>query len=642
MGEVAVFAQVLSQTGILKAVQDKVRFARARFGQYDLIDFTVVLIGYAVSGEPTLLSFYERLLPFSEAFMALFGRNLLPSRSALSRFLAALDQASVEALRALFQKDVLARTPFPSSGGIVDRCEQRWLVVDVDGTRAAARQRALPQMESLPAPHRRFAAVCAPGYTGRKRGEVVRTRTVVLQAHTHQFLGTFGAPGNGDYRGELRRAVEVITSYATKLELPTASLLVRLDGLYGDAAPLLDVLSAGLGVIARSRAYHLLDLEIIQQRLLRAPDQVSRHPESGMTRALYDCASVPLTPAGPAVRVVVATHDATSSSPAIGVERDDIVYELFVSTLPSPAFTASDVLDLYLHRGSFETVLADEDDEQESDRWYSHTPCGQEFAQILAQWVWNLRLELGQTLSPSDLRTTEFAPALAVATIQACALTESAEVMALGKLPLAGTYGPPQWARPSFTHGFPGSAFTPQPDGTLHCPADHPLYPQERRPERNGSLRVLYAARIGHCRSCPLRAQCQESSSTIKPRRVSAVLWPLESSSPAHANSLAAPPRAPVLWKDWPRCAIRRRWLKVVRSETVGLTESFATPTRSSTTVSSEAVLTRAQRAHWRLSWEQRLARNARPSDAPQLVVTLHGLPATFASSFGFDLLATA
>jgi len=58
------------------------------------------------------------------------------------------------------------------------------------------------------------------------------------------------------------------------------------------------------------------------------------------------------------------------------------------------------VLDLYLHRGSFETVLVDEDDEQESDRWYSHTPCGQEFAQILAQWVWNLRLELGRRSLP--------------------------------------------------------------------------------------------------------------------------------------------------------------------------------------------------------------------------------------------------
>jgi hypothetical protein len=185
MGEVAAFAQILTHEGILKAIQEQVRFARARFGQYDVIDFVAVLIGYALSGEPTLLAFYERLLPFAEPFMALFGRHQLPHRSTLSRFLAALDQTPVEALRARFQEDLLARKPFPSPGGLLDRTGEQWIVVDVDGTRQAARQRALPQLESLPAPHRRFDQVCAPGYQGRKRGEVVRTRTVVLQAHTH-------------------------------------------------------------------------------------------------------------------------------------------------------------------------------------------------------------------------------------------------------------------------------------------------------------------------------------------------------------------------------------------------------------------------------------------------------------------------
>jgi len=640
MGEVAAFAQVLTHMGTLKAIQEQVRFARARFGRYDLIDFVAVLIGYAVSGEATLLAFYERLAPFAEVFMALFSRHSLPHRSTLSRFLAALDQPTVEALRTCFQKDLLARQSFPSLGGVFDRMGKQWIVVDVDGTRQAARQRALPQTEALPSAHRRFDQVCAPGYQGRKRGEVVRTRTVVLQAHTHQFLGTFGGPGNGDYRGELRRATQVITSYATTLGLPSASVLLRLDGLYGDAAPLLDVFSADLGVIARSRAYHLLDLDVVQQTLVRAPVQVSTHPESGMTRSLYDCPAVPLTPTGKEVRLVVATSAATGSSPTVGTERDGMVYELFVSTLPSPAFTASDVLDLYLHRGSFETALADEDNEQESDRWYSHTPCGQEFAQILAQWVWNLRLELGQQLSSTELCTTEFAPGLEAQ----LAPTDEPEPAEAPTPPVV--YGPPQWARPSFTGGFPGSAFTPQPNGTLRCPANHPLYPQERRPERNGSLRVLYAARIGHCRTCPLRVQCQESSTTSKPRRVSAVFWPLESSHPAlssaHADVPAGVPHAPVLWKDWPRCAIRRRWLKVVRSETVNLTESFTPPMNPSTTMASEVVLTRAERAHWRLSWEQRLARNAPPSNASRLFVTLHGLPASFASSFGFDLLATA
>src|SRR5712691_11621683 len=151
LGEVAVEAQVLQHTGLLKTIQDQVQFARARFGHYDTIDFVVVLIGYALSGEPTLKAFYERLLPFAETFMALFGRHRLPSRSALSRFLAALDQVTVEALRTQFQEDLLVRTPpFSSPGGLWDRCGHQYVVVDVDGTRQAARQRALPQLPSLP------------------------------------------------------------------------------------------------------------------------------------------------------------------------------------------------------------------------------------------------------------------------------------------------------------------------------------------------------------------------------------------------------------------------------------------------------------------------------------------------------------
>ena len=128
---------------------------------------------------------------------------------------------------------------------------QQFVVVDVDGTRQAARQRALPRLESLPEPHRRFDQVAAPGYGGRKRGEVLRTRTTILQAHTHQWMGTYSGAGNGDYRGELKRAIQTITSYATALSLPLSQMLVRLDGLFGNAAPLADVLTAGLGLIGR-------------------------------------------------------------------------------------------------------------------------------------------------------------------------------------------------------------------------------------------------------------------------------------------------------------------------------------------------------------------------------------------------------
>jgi len=88
-----------------------------------------------------------------------------------------------------------------------------------------------------------------------------------------------------------------------------------------------------------------------------------------------------------------------------------VVYELFFTCLPPSAFTPLDVLDLYLHRGGCETVLSDEDKEQDFDRWCSYTANGQEFWQILSQWIWNLRLELGHHLHPTPMRLTEFATA---------------------------------------------------------------------------------------------------------------------------------------------------------------------------------------------------------------------------------------
>jgi hypothetical protein len=146
LGEVAVVAHVFSQLGLQKAIEERVRFARARMGDYEVIDFVVMLLGYAVSGERTLQSFYHRLLPKASPFMALFGRANLPHPATLSRDLSALDQAAVEALRTLFQEDLVARAVFASPpGGVWDRLGTHWTVVDVDGTKQAVRQRALPQ-----------------------------------------------------------------------------------------------------------------------------------------------------------------------------------------------------------------------------------------------------------------------------------------------------------------------------------------------------------------------------------------------------------------------------------------------------------------------------------------------------------------
>jgi hypothetical protein len=123
-GEVAVVAHALQRYGVFKAIQERVRLVRARMGTYELIDFVAMLIGYAVSGEPTLRAFCERVQPFASEFMALFGRADFPTPPTLSRYLAVLDHPCVEALRTLFLEDLLARSPFGTlPGGLWDRLD---------------------------------------------------------------------------------------------------------------------------------------------------------------------------------------------------------------------------------------------------------------------------------------------------------------------------------------------------------------------------------------------------------------------------------------------------------------------------------------------------------------------------------------
>ncbi|MHB8600970.1 MAG: transposase family protein [Ktedonobacteraceae bacterium] len=602
----------LRQHGILSKINEQVRFARKRFGRYEVIDFLAVLFGYAISGERTLEKFYERLQPFAISFMALFDRDQLPARSTLSRFLAALTEEAVEALRTLFLDDLLARplTHDRQTGGLVDRVENSWIVFDIDGTREAARQRTLPQTDELPPPFRRLDDVCAPGYRGRKRGEVVRTRTTVSQAQSYQWLGSFGNRGNGRYREELRKGLTAIGRYLTAYHLEASRTLLRLDGQYGTGAVLSDL--AGFAFVIRGKEYSVLDHPLVQARLHLPPDQFQQRPESQIVRSLYDCPQVPVGAEGVTCRVVVATHPADKKKSPVGLTREGVVSELFFTALPQQAFTASDVVELYLHRGAFEPLLSDEDSEQDPDRWCSHSAWGQEAWGIVSQWLWNLRLELGHQLHPDPVRTTEFAPAIPspLSTPPPSAHTA----------PPSG-YAPPQVGLPWKAGRFSGQDFALQPDGTLRCPADQKLTPHEQRREADGGLRVVYGASIRSCRSCPLREQCQwNGAATAKPRQVSVLLHPLQVGS------------APLLWRDWSRKEHRRACMQLVRHQCLEIRLSPPTATSPPT---AEVILSRAQRAHSRLCWPERLARNARTPTAGPVTIKLFGIPATFAASLG-------
>jgi hypothetical protein len=157
-------------------------------------------------------------------------------------------------------------------------------------------------------------------------------------------LGTFGNAGNGDYRGELRRAGAAIHGYLKRHQVLPERAVVRLDGQYGTAAVLSDL--AGLAFVVRGQDDHLLDRDEVQTRLHLPPDQHVTHPESGMYRALYDCPAAPIGAGDRPCRISVATHPAGEQKSRVGSTRAGGVYELFLTALPQDAFTAADVVAL--------------------------------------------------------------------------------------------------------------------------------------------------------------------------------------------------------------------------------------------------------------------------------------------------------
>ncbi len=119
------------------------------------------------------------------------------------------------------------------------------------------------------------------------------------------------------------------------------------------------------------------------------------------------------------------------------------------------------------------------------------------------------------------------------------------------------------------------------------------------------------------------REQCQwQGSATKKPRQVSLLLHPL------------AVGAAPLLWRDWSRRQPRRACLQLhsqrleVQNEPARSTDSAVTP----------LPLSRAQRAHYRLSWQERLPRNARAPTAGRITLKLFGISEDFATSLGLTI----
>ncbi len=142
----------------------------------------------------------------------------------------------------------------------------------------------------------------------------------------------------------------------------------------------------------------------------------------------------------------------------------------------------------------------------------------------------------------------------------------------------------------------------------MRCRACSTLRPTEQRRETNGTLRVLYAARITDCRGCRLRERCQwHGKHTKQPRRGSRLMHPLQVGS------------ALLFWRDWSRREHRRACMQLLRHQRVDIQLGPSSQDRPDP---QPSVLSRAQRAHVRLPWHELLARNARAPTEGLLAIT--------------------
>jgi hypothetical protein len=134
------------------------------------------------------------------------------------------------------------------------------------------------------------------------------------------------------------------------------------------------LLKAGVYLLTRARGYQILEHPQIQGVFAHPPAARVTRVNSDEEVELFDGGWLPFDEGLAPTRIIVARHRIPTSGKKVSVGKcvGEWVYELFIPNLPTEGFLVEDVLDLYHGRGAFETVLADEDLEEDPDRWCSY------------------------------------------------------------------------------------------------------------------------------------------------------------------------------------------------------------------------------------------------------------------------------
>jgi len=286
-----------------------------------------------------------------------------------------------------------------------------WHVFDADATVKTLRQRGLPRGSELPEPVRLGLRMAAPGYSGRKRGEVQVSRMTLQHAGSRQWLGAWLSPGNSSPE-DFAQAVLRVRDWCECMAVSPDRVMLRFDGCAVGVPALSICLEHNIPYLTRLSQYHVLRLPQVEAMLAHGPWERVADSGSGPTRWAMELGSQLLTPSSKTrrpdgscyqpleTRVVVSRFAAADGGHKRGCGEviGNWQYELYTTPVTADLWPAPETVSMYYGRVGEENNFGQEDRELQLDRTISYEPPGQEVAVNIGMFVWNLRLLAGKLM----------------------------------------------------------------------------------------------------------------------------------------------------------------------------------------------------------------------------------------------------
>jgi hypothetical protein len=279
-------------------------------------------------------------------------------------------------------------------------------VFDVDPTITALRHRALPVSDDLPEACRRSEDTGAPGYKGRKRGDIVFRQATVQHVGSGGWVHAQLAPGNADSVGDFARCLDSIVETCERIDHPHARVLVRMDGEHGNVPWYSACRERGLPFVTRLNRSALYEDPEVLDRLREATWYRVEDSLAGPQRAAAELGVMTLAPGkktqrpdgtayAPITVRVVACRFPKQGKAKRGRTLDGWQVELFAVDLPADAWPAPEAITTYYARNALENRFSQEDRELGLARIVSYHLPGQELATLVGLSLWNRRVVCG-------------------------------------------------------------------------------------------------------------------------------------------------------------------------------------------------------------------------------------------------------